>query len=246
MKLLYDVEDGIGEITLSNPPYNSLERPKFEDPAVLAEFLARDDLKGVVVQGAGKHFCAGADLDELERLRQDPEELARELEEGRRLIETLAAATVPIVANIRGSCLGAGLEIAMACHFRVASENAIFGFPESGLGLLPGLGGTVLAPRILKRSVAVDMLVTGRMMEASEARELGVVDRVVPTKELRSRGRELLSNLIDRRPRYVIRAIMKAIHNAHHLPLEEALREEGRLFLEVARETARRSGEGAE
>ncbi len=246
MKLLYQVEEGIGEITLSNPPYNSLERPKFEEPAVLAEFLGREDLKGVIVHGAGKHFCAGADLEELERHRRDPESLARELAEGRTLIETLASASIPIVAVIRGSCLGAGLEIAMACHFRVASENAMIGFPESGLGLLPGLGGTVLAPRILKRSVAVDMLVTGRMVDASEARDLGVVDLVVPTFELEARGRELLANLVDRRPRYVIRAIMTAIHNAHRLPLEEALREEGRLFLEVARETARRPREDGE
>ncbi len=244
MELLYRVDGGIGEITLSNPPYNTMLRPRFEDRERLAEFLARPELKAVIVKGDGRHFCAGANLDELERLRQDPEGLALELDDGRSLIETLTYATVPMLALIRGSCLGAGLELAVACHFRLASENAMLGFPESSLGLLPGLGGTVLAPEALRRSTAIDLLVSGRMVTAEEARSLGLVHRVVPTPGLEAEGRAFLAELVERRPAYVIRAVMEAIHNARRLPPDEALREEGKLFLQVARETARREGKG--
>jgi enoyl-CoA hydratase/carnithine racemase len=242
MKLLYRVEDGIGEITLSNPPYNSLRSPRFEDLHILQEFLTTADLKGVILRGEGRHFCAGADLEGLEELRQDPEALERELEAGRALVEALTYASVPLVAQIRGSCLGAGLELALACHFRVASENAILGFPESTLGLLPGLGGTVLAPEAVSRAVAIDLLVSGRMVDAAEAQTIGLVHRVVPTRALPTEGRAFLTELVERRPTYIIRAVMEAIHNARRLPPDEALREEGRLFLRVARETARREG----
>jgi enoyl-CoA hydratase/carnithine racemase len=240
MKLVYQVDDGVGAITLTNPPYNSLRRPRFEDIDVLRGFLARDELRGVVVRGDGRHFCAGADLVELERLRQEPEALARELDQGRELLEALGLATVPVVAAIRGSCLGAGLEIALACHFRVASENSILGFPESSLGLMPGLGGTAMAPRVLSRAAAIDLLVSGRMIDASEARDIGLVDRVVPTRDVDGIARELLVTLVERRPTHVIRAVMEAVHNARRLSPDAALREEGRLFLQVARETARR------
>ena len=243
MELLYHLEDGIGEITLSNPPYNSLRRPCFADREELEAFLAQPELKGVLLRGAGRHFCAGADLEELDRFRYDPEALVRELGDGKRLIEALTYATVPLVALIRGSCLGAGLELALACHFRVASENAILGFPESSLGLLPGLSGTVLAPEAISRSAAIDLLISGRLVAAQEACELGLVQHVVPTRQLETEGRAFLAGLVERRPAYVIRAIMEAIHNARRLPPDEALREEGRLFLSVARETARRGGE---
>lgn len=239
MKLEYHVEDEIGTIVLSNPPQNTLLRPAFEDRSTLESFFDRRELKGVIIKGAGRHFSAGADLEELERLMSSDEaRLEEELDQGKALLSVISFAPVPVVAAIRGSCLGAGLEIAMAAHFRISSENAILGFPESSLGLIPGLGGTAMTPEVLPPSVAIEMMLSGRMLDGPEALKLGLVDEVAKTRDLEARARKFLSNLVSRRPTHVIRAIMTAIHNARRLPRDEALLREGALFLEVARATS--------
>lgn len=238
MKLEYHIEDEIGTIVLSSPPHNTLQRPAFEDLSTLEAFLERPELRGVILKGAGRHFSAGADLDELERLKGDMEHFANELDKGKALLSAIAYAPVPVVAAIRGSCLGAGLEIAMVAHFRVASENAILGYPESDLRLIPGLGGTATTPEVVPRHVAIDLMLTGRLIDADEALDLGLVDQVTPTPDLDSAARKFLDDLVGHRPPRIIHAIMKAIHNARRLPREAALREEGALFLEVARATS--------
>jgi enoyl-CoA hydratase/carnithine racemase len=251
MKLEYQVSDGIGVVVLSDPPSNALRRPDFADRAALVAFLATDDLRGVILRGAGHHFSAGADLGELERLAaeggfEEGGEFAQQLEEGKALLSAIAFAPVPVVAMIRGSCLGAGLEIALSAHFRVASENAVLGFPESGLGLMPGLGGTASATEVIPRRVAADLMMTGKLLSAAEALELGLVDRVVPTRDLEAAARRFLDELLARRSPRVVHAIMRAIHNARQLPRDAALREEGKLFLEIARATAHLEGGGGE
>lgn len=235
MKLDYHLADGIGRIVLSNPPRNCLSRPAFESAERLAGFLAEPTLRGVLVSGAGRHFSAGADLAELEALKAEPDTFGRELEQGKALLQQLSFATVPVVAVIRGACLGAGLEIALACHFRVASEAALLGFPEATLGLMPGLGGTVAAPEVLPRAVAIDLVLSGRTIGGAEALELGVVDEVVATRGLDEAAGRFLDAMIARRSPELIRAILTSVHNTRRLGREEALREEGRLFLEVAR-----------
>lgn len=238
MKLEYHVEDEIGTIVLSNPPHNTLQRPAFEDLSTLEDFLERSELRGVILKGAGRHFSAGADLDELTRLKGEPERFIEELDKGKALLSAIAFAPIPVVAAIRGSCLGAGLEIAMAAHFRVASENAILGFPESDLGIIPGLGGTATTPEVVPRHVAIDLMLSGRLIDAGEALELGLVDRVIPTRDLDTTAAQFLAALVKGRPPRIVHAIMKAIHNARRLPRDVALREEGALFLEVARATS--------
>jgi enoyl-CoA hydratase len=243
MKLEYKVSDGVGEVVLSDAPANALRRPDFADRAELEAFLGRDELRGVILRGAGRHFSAGADLGELQRLGaeggfDEGSEFARQLEEGKALLSAITFAPVPVVAMIRGSCLGAGLEIALSAHFRVASENAVLGFPESGLGLMPGLGGTVSATEVIPRRVVADLMMTGKLLSAPEALELGLVDRVVQTHELEVATRRFLDELLARRSPCIIHAIMRAIHNARRMPRDEALREEGKLFLEIARQTA--------
>lgn len=251
MKVDYQVSDGIGEVVISDPPTNALRRPDFTDREALEAFLGRDELRGVILRGAGRHFSAGADLGELERLAAEEGfaeggEFARQLEGGKALLSAIAFAPVPVVAMIRGSCLGAGLEIALAAHFRVASENAVLGFPESGLGLMPGLGGTVSATEVIPRRVVADLMMTGKLLSAPEAAAIGLVDRVVPTRELEGATRRFLDELLARRSPCIIHAIMRAIHNARRLPRDAALREEGKLFLEIARQTAalKRTGRG--
>jgi enoyl-CoA hydratase len=242
MKLRYDLADGIGRITLAAPPRNLLDHPEFTDRATLEAFLSRPELRALIVQGQGRHFCAGADLASLRQLVAEPATLAVALGRGKELLEALTSAPVPVLALIRGACLGAGLEIAMACHFRMASTNAILGLPEAGLGLMPGFGGTILAQEVAGRRVAIDLALSGRLVGGLEACELGLVDAAEPTRELEPKAEAFLCSLVRDRPPMLVRAIMQSIHNARRLPRAEALAEEASLFLEVARARYARGG----
>jgi enoyl-CoA hydratase/carnithine racemase len=187
------------------------------------------------VRGDGRHFCGGADLETIPALVADPAAFARALEQGRALLDLLSFATVPVLAVVRGACLGAGLEIALSCHFRVASSNAMLGLPEAGVGLMPGLGGTLLAQEVAGRRVAIELALSGKAVGADEALGLGLVDAVCPTSALDAWAARFLRSLVGDRPVAVVRAIMEAIHNARRMPRADALREEARMFLELAR-----------
>ncbi|MCP4640427.1 MAG: enoyl-CoA hydratase/isomerase family protein [bacterium] len=236
MEVLYNVEDGIGRITLSNPPHNTLTHPVFAGRAQMKAFLDDPSLRAVVVRGAGRHFCAGADLECLGDQLADPDAIHAALDEGKRLLDLFRYATVPVIAAVRGSCLGAGLELALACHFRVASAHALIGLPETGHGAMPGFGGTLLAQDTIPRAGVMSLVLSGREFGAEEALGLGLVDRVVATKDLDTEVERFIDALVDNRPPSLVRAVMESIHNADRMPREEALQRETALFMEVARE----------
>jgi enoyl-CoA hydratase/carnithine racemase len=231
------VDRDVAVVTLTGPGANLLAPPAFDEPRRVLEGLCADEaIKAIVVRGAGRHFSAGADVAALAGLaRADGAGLEREIEAGRAFAAALTFAPVPTVAEIRGSCLGGGLELALACHFRVASENALLGFPEATLGLLPGLGGPVAAAEVLPRRVLLDLLLSGRAVDGREALALGLVDRAVPTRELAAATAAFVDGLVGRRSPGLVRSIVAAIHNARRLDRDAALREEGRLFFALAR-----------
>ena len=223
--------NGVGRIVLDNPPYNTLTDPVFTDPDGLAAFLSHPALIALIVTGAGRHFCGGADLDAIRRAGP---ELAARLDKGKALLDLLRFAPVPSVAVIRGSCLGAGLEFALACTFRFAAENALLGFPESAHGLMPGMGGTLAAAEGVGRGVLVELALSGRMVRAGEALTLGLVDRCLPAAQTAPAAVSFLENLTGRRSVHCVRSIMTSIANAARLPRDRALAEESRLFWELA------------
>jgi enoyl-CoA hydratase len=228
----------LGHLVLEHPPANVLQDPVFVDPSRLAAFLAQPDLRGLVVTGAGRHFCGGADLETLRERLPDAASLSAALDRGKALLALLADAPVPVVAAIRGRCLGAGLEIALACHARVAAEGAMLGFPEATLGLLPGLGGTVGDGEPLARRARVELVLSARLVGADEARVLGLVDRVVPTGDEVAAATTLLRSWTDGRSPLLVRSVLESVANARRLPRDRALARETELFLGLAREVA--------
>ena len=235
MKVTYSREDGIGRITLANPPHNTLIHPVFADKEQWGAFLADPRLRGVVVCGGGRHFSAGADLQSLDAQRGHPAALAEALNQGDALLSALTFATVPVVAAVRGSCLGAGMEIALACHFRLAAKNSLLGFPESRHGVMPGFGGTALSAGVATRQAVVDLMLSGRMISAAEGLSMGLVDKVLPTQDLMHEAHDFLIALTRNRSTALIRAVMQSIHNGRRLPLEQALREETEIFAGLVR-----------
>jgi enoyl-CoA hydratase len=235
MKILYSIENSIGHIVLSNPPYNYLPEPEFENPATLREFLSREELKGIVVSGQGKHFCAGASMEHLAEMAKNPSALKQAIEKGKQLLDIIRYATIPVVAAIRGSCLGGGLEIALACHFRFAAKSAMFGFPESQQHIMPGLGGTIFPQEIVPRRHLIELAVSGKMIGAKEALDIGIIDRCCESRDIEDEAQKFCSRLTDGRPPALVRSIMTSIHNARTLPLKEALRRETELFCACAK-----------
>jgi enoyl-CoA hydratase len=236
MRFHYQTTGAIGRITMINPPTNALIHPVFADKAELLSFFANPDLKAVVLQGEGRHFCSGADPGSFADGLRDSGALQKALNDAKELLQIISFAPVPVAAVISGSCLGAGLEIALACHFRFAAKTAMFGFPECGHSLMPGLGGTITSGLLVAKQHLIDLILSGRMIGAEEALQIGLIDSVHPGKKNMEEAVRFLESLTRSHTPKLIRSVMRSIHNGRRLPMEEALAEETRLFCELARD----------
>src|SRR5690242_462780 len=170
----------IGVITVDNPPVNALS-PGVPEGIVAAVDKGNADpaVKAMVLIGAGRSFIAGADIRQFGRGPSTPPS-------GRRPYDVLDESPKPVVAAIHGYALGGGLEIALACHYRIAVPSAKLGLPEVQIGILPGAGGTQRLPRLIGPKAALDLITSGRHVPAEEANRLGIVDEVVPEANLKA------------------------------------------------------------
>ena len=189
------------------------------------------DIRAMVLTGAGaKAFVAGADIREFGELgAPEGAALARR---GQKLFTRLESLAIPVIAAVNGFALGGGLELALACDFIIASDNAKFGLPECTLGLMPGYGGTVRLPRRVGTARALEMTLTGGMLSANEAFQIGLVNRTVPQEELMTTVLEIAKTIGSRAP-IAIGQIKKSIHEGADLPAAEALEKEARSFGEL-------------
>ncbi|MBP6872253.1 MAG: enoyl-CoA hydratase/isomerase family protein [Bacteroidales bacterium] len=185
----WKVEGGIGHLTLDQPPSNTMDRRFFDELSVLTRMVIRGSgIRALVVYGTGRHFSSGADPGDLcRRVRESlpsnyPQEIPAFLSMARDCFQYIEKLPVPTFAAIRGVCLGSALELALACRFRICAEGAVFGFPESSFGLMPGCGGTVMLTKTAGRQKAIELLLGGRNFSAGEALEMGLVHRIVSRK----------------------------------------------------------------
>jgi 3-hydroxyacyl-CoA dehydrogenase len=188
----FEVQDGVGVIVIDNPPVNALA-PGVRDGIVEAIEKGEADpsVKAMVMIGAGRSYIAGADIRAFGKPRAIPR---------RTTYDALDGATKPVVAAIHGYALGGGLETALACHYRIAVPSAKVGLPEVLIGILPGGGGTQRLPRLIGPKVALEMIVSGRHVPAEEAKKLGIVDAVVPGKDLRAEAVAFAKQVAAKRP----------------------------------------------
>ncbi len=200
--LLTDVdESGIATITINRPKaLNALNSEVLEElNAAVIEAAMSDDVKVVVITGSGdKSFVAGADISEMADM--DAVEARDHALTGQSVFASIEACPKPVIAMINGFALGGGLELAMACHIRVACEGAKLGLPETGLALIPGFGGTQRLMRIVGAGVAREWILTADMFDAAEAHRIGLVNRLVPADELLATTMKLAKTLCKRGP----------------------------------------------
>lgn len=221
--LLFELTDGVARVTVNRPDkLNALNAIVIAELGDAVTRIETDSaVRGVVVTGAGtKAFVAGADINEL--TEQGVTGGRNRALVGQQVFRRLERCGKPVVAAVNGFALGGGCELALACHLRVASENAKFGQPEVKLGIAPGYGGTVRLPRLVGKARALELLLTGDMIDAEEARRIGLVNRVVPADRLLAEVEGLLRSILANGPQ-AIRACLEAVEAGSDMSVDQAL-----------------------
>lgn len=209
--LLTSLDNGIFIITINRPDkLNALNQIVMNElGAVVDEIYNNPQIKSAIITGAGsKSFVAGADISEFMNLNDDDGMALSE--KGQIIFFKIEDCPKPIVAAVNGFALGGGCELAMSCHFRIASENAKFGQPEVNLGLIPGYGGTQRLTQLIGRGRAIELLTSGNMIDANTALQYGLVNHVVPQEELLNKVKSLLEVINSKAPLAVAGCIIAA------------------------------------
>ena len=234
--------DGIALLTVSRTEkLNALNRLTMNEIAsAVSDLSANEIVKGVILTGAGeKAFVAGADIGEL--AEADSLQSIDIAAAGQHLFRKLETLGKPVIAAVNGFALGGGLELAMACTLRVASPNAKFGQPEVKLGIIAGYGGTQRLPRLVGRGRAMEMLLTGDMIDAAEAHRIGLVNHVVEAPQLLDFCRSLMRKILANGP-VAVRLTMQAVDLGLNTGIEEGSRFEATAFGVAAATEDRREG----
>jgi len=239
--VLYEKVDGVAWVTLNRPARLNVYNVRMRDELFEVLSAVRDDaeIRAFVLRGAGRCFCAGADLTEFGTAPSPT--IARGVRFARDVWAVLGGLDVPTVAALHGVALGSGLEMALFCDLRIAAEGTIVGFPEVRLGMIPAAGGTQTLPRASGMSYALDLLLTGRRVQAAEAARHGIVSRVVPAARL-DREVASIAETAARLDPCAVRAIHDLLRTGVDAPLATGLRREAVLAAVVAAQG--RSAEG--
>lgn len=225
----YEQDGFVGVITINRPQaLNALNSKVLEDLAEVFGAVDLETTRALILTGAGeKSFVAGADIGEMSSLtKAEGEAFGKKGNDIFRMIETFP---IPVIAAVNGFALGGGCEIAMSCDIRIASENAIFGQPEVGLGITPGFGGTQRLARLIGDGMAKQLIYTAKNIKADEALRIGLVNAVYPQEELLAAAEKMAGQIAANAP-IAVRACKKAIGDGRQVNIDEALVIEEKLF----------------
>ncbi len=223
------VTDRVAVLTVNRPDkLNALNDATIAElDRAIDDVRRRDDIGGVIVTGAARAFVAGADISELSQQR--PIDAKARAAYGQHVFNKFEQSPKPVIAAINGFALGGGCELAMACHIRLASEGAKFGQPEVKLGITPGYGGTQRLPRLVGRGRALQLLLTGEMIDAQEALRIGLVNKVFPAGELLAGAEAMLRQVLANAPLAVAMCI-EAVNRGYDAAQDDGLNLEANHF----------------
>ena len=226
--IIADSKGAVGLITLNRPKaMNALSQQMVaEIGRALDSFEADEDIGAIVITGSDKAFAAGADIKEMAAKTFAQAYLENFITKG---WEAVATVRKPVIAAVAGYCLGGGCEVAMMCDIILAADTAMFGQPEITIGTIPGAGGTQRLPRAVGKSKAMEMVLTGRMMDAEEAERSGLVSRIVPAADLLAEAMKV-ANRIASMGRAAVYAAKESVNTAFETTLAEGIHFERRLF----------------
>jgi enoyl-CoA hydratase len=193
-----DIENNIAILQINNPPANELSSQVINELSNALDLLTeKKDIKAIIITGKGRFFCAGVDIKEIAEINSasDSQEFRMR---GRGLVKKMLNSQKPLIAAINNVCLGGGLELAMACHIRIATVNARLGLPEITFGILPGFGGIKLLQSLVGRGKAIEMILTGEKALAKDIKEIGLVNHVVPGNRLITEAKKIANKIAEK------------------------------------------------
>jgi len=228
--ILFEVKDDIAYITMNRPKQlNALNDALLNElDDIMDQLYSNRQIRGIIITGSGRSFIAGADITELKAASEGAspylsERFMDNMEKGHRILGRIEHFPQPVVAAVNGFALGGGCELALCCDIRIASTKAVFGLPESTLGMIPCYGGTQRLSRLVGAGIAKEILYTGRQVKAEEAKTIGLANRVVEPEELIPAAEEFL-NVIKKRGPIAIKNMKAAVNRGLDMPIEDALR----------------------
>lgn len=241
--LLLDVADRVATVTIDRPDkLNALNAQVIgELDRMFTALAAKDDVGAIILTGAGRAFVAGADIAEVAAAAGEPAGLAAVAAFGSAVFTRIERLNKPVIAAVNGFALGGGCELALACHIRIASKAAKFGLPETKLGLIPGYGGTQRLPRLIGQGRALQLILTGEMIDAEQAFAMGLANQVVDGHMLVDAARSLALMATKNGPVALAHAIT-AVTQGASLALDDALALEAMHFGAVGRTADMREG----
>ncbi len=217
------LEDRVAVLTIDHPPVNAFNRATLNDlDAALDELIANEQVKVIIIAGAGEFaFIAGADISEIAAVK-DAAEAKTFIFKGQEIFSKIESCPKPVIAAIHAVALGGGMELAMACHIRILADRARLGQPETNLGIIPGWGGTQRLPRIVGPGKALELILTGDMINAQEAFRLGLANKVVPAGQVLAEAKGLAKKLAAK-SRLTNEATLRAVYGGLKLSLADGL-----------------------
>ncbi|MGH7230819.1 MAG: enoyl-CoA hydratase-related protein [Nitrospiraceae bacterium] len=239
--LTVTVSQRIATITLNHPPANVLSLSVLNElDRAFGELETASDVRVVVITGSGRFFCAGADIKELALLNAayNGSEFAGR---GQALLNRIERLDKPVIAALNGACVGGGLELALACHMRIAAAGINLGLPEVKLGLIPGFGGTQRLPRIIGPSKAAELILTGDTITSEQALDLGLLNRVAPVHDVLPVAVTMASS-VAAKGRLAIQAALRSIRTALDSSMAEGLAREAELFGDLCETSDKKEG----
>jgi enoyl-CoA hydratase len=241
--LRLDIADRVATVTIDRQDkLNALNAKVIAElDSMFGELATRDQVAAIILTGAGRAFVAGADIVEVAEAAATPAGLRAVAAFGSAVFTRIERSSKPVIAAVNGFALGGGCELALACHFRIASTHAKFGLPETKLGLIPGYGGTQRLPRLIGQGRALQMILTGEMVDGAAAAAMGLANSVVAPEMLMEAARSCALSITRNGPLAITHAI-QAVTAGADLPLDAALALEGEHFDAVGRTADMREG----
>jgi enoyl-CoA hydratase/carnithine racemase len=245
------IEDRVAMVTIDHPPANALNTQTVTElNDAIDELAANAAVKVIIITGGGAAasslniFVAGADIGEIQSGLGQLDMLKTAVLSGQGVLSKIEKLSKPVICAVNGVCLGGGNELAMACHIRIAGDNARFGQPEINLGIIPGFGGTQRLPRIVGKGKALEVILTGDMINAQEAYRLGLVNKVVPATDVIKTAKDLARKL-SAKSAVAMAAAIKAVNEGLETDLDSGLAIEADHFVANARSDDAKEGVGA-
>ena len=227
-------EGSITIINVDNPPANALSSACIENLRSIFQDLAEDEeTRAIILTGSGRFFVAGADIKEFVSAFGNEEKALKMAEAGQAICDEIEAMKKPVIAAINGPALGGGLELALGCHFRIASSKAILGLPELKLGLLPTFGGTQRLSRITNTAAALNLILTSKQLSPDEALRLGIIQLVTEPEELLPTAKAIAQSFIDGKSMTSVSRTIECVIQGTKEDLQSGLERERTRFAEL-------------